>query len=142
MTKEETVKILAILGAFYGGGKTDPQAQASAWHAILQKYPYEIAEKAVFNFAENDVRDYATFPAVGKIVQAMREEANKRGQEIAEVIKAISYGRPYESLSDDGKKSISESTYNGWLSMDPEEFAYKTGVLAEYMRRQQKRIEG
>ena len=123
MTKEECVKILAVLGSFYGGGKTDPKAQVNAWYKILEKYPYDVADRAVFNFAENDVRDYATFPAVGKIVQAIREEEKKRNMPIKEIIRNVSYGREYPSLSDAAKKLISRETYDTWLSVDAEEFA-------------------
>ena len=130
MTKEECVKILAVLGSFYGGGKTDPKAQVNAWYKILQKYPYDVADRAVFNFAENDVRDYATFPAVGKIVQAIREEEKKRNMPIKEIIRNISYGREYPSLSDAAKELISRETYDTWLSVDAEEFAENSAVYA------------
>lgn len=129
MTETETIKILAMLGAFYGGGKTDPKAQVNAWHAILQKYPYAVAEKAVFDFAENDVRDYATFPAVGKIVQAIKQEQNRAHRAVDDIIVNISYGRDYESLSSDSKQIMSKSVYDNWLSVDAEEFAQSAGTL-------------
>lgn len=128
MTKEECVKILAMLGAYYGGGKTDPQAQAQAWYLILQKYPFKTAERAVISFAENDVRDYATFPAVGKIVQAIREEEKRRSAPIKEIIRNVSYGHDYSSLSDAAKELINRETYATWLSVDAEEFAENIGA--------------
>lgn len=140
MTKEECVKILAMLGAFYGGGKTDPKAQVNAWYTILQKYPYKAAERAVINFAENDVRDYATFPAVGKIVKAIRNEMTKNDAPIREIVKAISYGRDYDYISADAKRLISESMYNEWLSIDAEEFARRCKSLSEHLRGEQLRL--
>lgn len=128
MTKEECVKILAVLGSFYGGGKTDPKAQVNAWYKILQKYPYDVADRAVFNFAENDVRDYATFPAVGKIVQAIKEEEKRRSAPIKEIIRNVSYGHDYSSLSDAAKELINRETYAAWLSVDAEEFAENIGA--------------
>jgi hypothetical protein len=140
MTKQECIQILAMLGAFYGGGKTDPKAQVQAWHTILQKYPYDIAERAVINFAENDVRDYATFPAVGKIVQAIREEEKKRNAPIKEIIRNISYGHDYPSLSDAAKELISRETYDTWLLVDAEEFAENTGAYAAALIGRQGRL--
>ena len=51
MTKEECVKIMAMLGAFYSGGKNDPKIQAAAWYKILYKYDFETADKAVLKQA-------------------------------------------------------------------------------------------
>ena len=141
MTKEETVRIMAMLGAFYGGGKTDPKAQASAWHAILQKYDYKIAERAVLNFAENDVRDYATFPAVGKIVQAIKSEVATINAPINQIIRNIAYGRAYSLLSDNAKNLISEEKYDEWLQMDAEEFSSVSGALQSELRGEQLRLE-
>lgn len=140
MTKEECVKILAMLGAFYGGGKTDPQAQVNAWYTILQKYPYKTAERAVINFAENDVRDYATFPAVGKIVQAIKSEITKNNAPIKEIIRSISYGYEYDYLSADAKGIIGEPMYNEWLSIDAEEFSKRSADFTRRLRGEQLRL--
>ena len=135
MTKKETLKIMAMLGAFYGGGKTDPEAQVNAWYAILKNYDFVIAEQAVLNFAENDVRDYATFPAVGKIVQAIRDEECKREAPIKEIIRAVSYGWAYYQLTDRAKYLVSEEKYNEWLDMDAEDFANSTSKIAKGLRK-------
>ena len=140
MTKQECIQILAMLGAFYGGGKTDPKTQVQAWHTILQKYPYYIAERAVINFAENDVRDYATFPAVGKIVQAIRDEMMKNDAPIKEIVRAIAYGHEYDYISNDAKRLISESKYNEWLSMDAEVFSQRSWVLSQSLRDEMRRL--
>lgn len=134
MTKEETVKIMAMLGAFYSGGKNDPKIQAQAWHLILGKYPYGIAESAVLNFAENDTREYATFPTVGTIVAEIKAEQRRIERPIKEIVKAISYGYGYEQLTEVAKRNITEEHYNEWLNMDAEEFANKVNAFTEMLK--------
>ena len=133
MTKEETVKIMSMLGAFYSGSKNNAKMQAAAWHMILEKYDFEIAQKAVLNFAENDTREYATFPAVGVIVREIRNQQMLEAKPIKEVIRAISYGKGYEDISDDAKRIISEETYNKWLKIDAEEFAARSTFFAKLL---------
>lgn len=134
MTKEETVKIMAMLGAFYSGGKNNPKIQAQAWHLILGKYPYDVAEAAVLHFAENDAREYATFPTVGKIVAEIKAEQMRLERPIKEIVKAISYGWDYDQLSEDAKRNITEAHYNEWLHMDAEEFANKINVFTNMLK--------
>ena len=133
MTKEETVKIMSILGAFYSGSKNNAKMQAAAWHMILEKYDFGIAQKAVLNFAENDTREYATFPAVGVIVREIRNQQYLEAKPIKEVIRAISYGKGYEDISDDAKRIISKEAYNNWLKIDAEEFAAKSDFFAKML---------
>ena len=78
MTKRETLIILAMLSAYYGEGKSDPSEMAAAWYVILKDYDFPTAQVAVVNFAKNDTRDYASFPAPGKIVEAIEKEVAKR----------------------------------------------------------------
>lgn len=133
MTKEETVKIMSMLGAFYSGSKNNAKMQAAAWHMILEKYDFEIAQKAVLTFAENDTRDYATFPAVGVIVREIRNQQQLEAKPIKEVIRSISYGKGYEDISDDAKRIISKEVYNKWLKIDAEEFAAKSEFFAKML---------
>ena len=133
MTKEETVKIMSMLGALYGEGKSNPKNMAAVWNMIIGKYDFEIAKKAVLNFAENDTREYATFPAVGVIVREIRNQQQLEAKPIKEVIRAISYGKGYEDISDAAKKIISEKIYNSWLKMDAEEFANKSEFFAKML---------
>ena len=133
MTKEETVKIMTMLGAFYSGSKNNAKMQAAAWHMVLEKYDFEIAQKAVLNFAENDTRDYATFPAVGVIVREIRNQQQLEAKPIKEVIRSISYGKRYEDISDDAKQIISKELYNKWLKIDAEEFAAKSEFFAKML---------
>lgn len=131
MTKTETIQIMAMLGAFYSGGKNDPKLQAEAWYLILQKYDFKTAQKAVLNYAENDVRDYATFPAVGVIVKEIRCQQMREARPVREVIRRISYGQGYDELTDDARNIISEDKYNEWLKVDAELFAMNTDKYAE-----------
>lgn len=133
MTKEETVKIMMMLGAFYSGSKNNAKMQAAAWHMVLEKYDFEIAQKAVLNYAENDTREYATFPAVGVIVREIRNQQMLEAKPIKEVIRAISYGKGYEDISDDAKRIISKEVYNKWLKIDAEEFAVNSDSYAKML---------
>lgn len=142
MTKEETIKIMAMLNAFYAGGKNDPKMQATAWHLVLEKYDYQTASQAVIEFAENDTREYATFPAVGLIVNKIRELNRKRESAVRDVVISISYGRDYSVLGDDAKRLISQTDYNEWLNMDAEVFAGMTKVLTDTLKRSQKLLTG
>ena len=129
MTKDEVVKIMAMLGQFYGGVKTNPREMAQAWYLVLNEFDYKVAQVAVINFVKNDMRDYNTFPTVGKIVDAIRTETKARSKPIREIKMAISYGRDYDQLPDDCKRLISKTDYDNWLSMDAEEFEKRSGVL-------------
>ena len=133
MTKEETVKIMSMLGALSGEGKSNPKNMAAVWHMIIGKYDFESAKKAVLNFAENDTREYATFPALGVIVKEIRMQQQKEARPIKEVIRAISYGKAWEDLSDDAKRIISPEVYDKWLKIDAEEFAAKSDSYAEML---------
>ncbi len=142
MTREETLKVLAMLNAFYAGGKNDPQQQLAAWHLILQKYDYEVAKRAVINFAENDVRQYATFPAVGVIVAEIRKCEAEMEKPIKEIVRAVAYGYDYTQLSYTARSRISEESYNEWLAMDAEDYASKMDVFADSLKsHRQKRLE-
>ena len=131
---------MAMLGAFYSGGKNDPKLQAEAWYLILGKYDYRVAEQAVLHFAENDTRDYATFPTVGKIVEQINKELETINRPISEIIKAISYGKWYDDLTARAKELISEDVYHEWLNMDAEEFANKSHILRDILKGNQQRL--
>lgn len=143
MTKDETVKIMAMLGAFYSGGKNDPKMQAQAWHLILGKYPYRLAEQAVLHYAENDTREYAAFPTAGAIVTEIKAEQMRMEKPIKEIVRAIAYGYDHTQLSDGARQLISEEMYNEWLAMDAEEYGSKMDMLADILKgNQQNLLEG
>ena len=143
MTKSETIQLMAMLGAFYGAGKANPEIMAEGWFMILEPYDFQIAQKAVLNYAKNDVREYASFPTVGNIVRCIEEEMAKEQAPIKEVVRSISYGWGYEQLSKEAKQNISEENYDAWLKMDAEEFANKANTLAGTLKANRtKRLKG
>lgn len=142
MSKNETLMILAMLNAFYAGGKNDPEMQLNAWHMILHKYDFETAKEAVLYFAENDVRPVATFPAVGLIVAEIRKVEDAKKSAVREIIMGISYGREYSMLSAKAQNLIGENLYSEWLSMDAEMFSVKAGTLKQILTQRLKQIGG
>ena len=141
MTKGETIDIMAMLEAFYGQGKGNPEIMAEGWYLILEPYDFEVAQKAVLSYARNDTREYGTFPTVGNIVKEIENEMAKEQAPINEIVRAISYGWQYEQLSADAKQLIGYTKYNDWLKMDAEEFAGKAGTLAGTLKTNRKRLQ-
>ena len=142
MTKQETIQIMAMLGAFYGAGKSNPEVMAEGWHTILEPYEFEVARKAVLNYAKNDVREYASFPTVGNIVKCINDEIAKDEAPVKEVVRAISYGWGYDQLSKDAKELITPLRYDEWLKMDAEEFANNAGKYSLALKDRKKSITG
>lgn len=140
MTKKETIQLMAVLGAFYGQGKGNPEIMAEGWFMILEPYDFEMAQKAVLNYARNDTREYASFPTVGNIVKCIEEEMSKEQAPVKEIVRAISYGWGYEQLSKDAKNLIGEERYKTWLKMDAEEFSNKAHIMAETLKSERKRL--
>ena len=140
MTKKETVRIMSMLGAFYGAGKSNPEIMAEGWHIILEPYEFKHAYNAVLEYAKNDTREYASFPTVGNIVKNIELEQVKEQAPISEIVRAISYGRKYDQLSDSAQTLIDLDYYDSLLKMNAEEFASKASVIAESLRQKQKRL--
>ena len=141
MTKAEAIQVMAILAGLYGQGKGNPEVMAESWYLILEPYDFEIAKKAVLNYAKNDTREYGTFPTVGNIVKEIEAEMRKEQAPIKEVVRAISYGWGYDQLSKEAKANITKEHYNDWLKMDEEEFANKANALAGTLKEQKKLLE-
>lgn len=140
MTKKETIKIMAMLGAFYGAGKSNPEVMAEGWFMILEPFDYEIACRAVLNYATNDVREYASFPTVGNIVKCIKDEMAKDEAPVKEVVRAVSYGWGYDQLSKEARKLITPLRYDEWLKMDAEEFSNDAGKLAGTLKEKRKKL--
>lgn len=138
MTKDETLKIMFMLSAYYGEGKSDARIMAQAWHLILQKYDYGIAQRAVLNFAENDTREYASFPTVGTIVGEIKHQ-----QSLCNGIFNSLYDRvSYEHLSEEKQKLISKSRYDTLLELDYDGIiANKSKIKQEILSNQIKPLE-
>ena len=107
MTQQETVKILMRLSAFYGEGKSDVRIMTEAWHELLQDYPYHVAKRAVMNFAKHDVRDYASFPTPGKIIEAVEAEMGVYNR----IFNLALSKAEYEKLTDYEKRLIGIDRY-------------------------------
>lgn len=142
MTKNETIQIMAILQAFYGMGKGNPEVMAEGWHLILEPYAYDVAYRAVLTYAKNDTREYAQFPTVGNIVKCIEEEMRKESAPINEVVRAISYGWQYDQLSKEAQANITKEHYEDWLKMDAEEFSNKANILRGNLKKKVKQLEG
>lgn len=140
MTKKETVGLMAMLSAFYGAGKGDPEVMAEGWHMILEPYDADTAKKAVLNYAKNDTREYGTFPTVGSIVREIEAEMRREQAPVNEIVKAISYGWSYSQLSEKAKSRITEERYREWLDMDAEAFSNNVKVLVQSLQKNQKRL--
>lgn len=141
MTREETIKILEMLSAFYAGGRNDPRQQVIAWHLVLERYNFDDAMAAVIRFAENDTRDYATFPAVGRIVGEIRREEKRQRNTISEIIRAVGYGKGYAELSEGARALIPEEMYLEWLGIDSEEFVLQQDVYAGILKKRRALLE-
>lgn len=142
MTLDETVKIMSILGAFYGAGKSNPEVMAEGWFVVLEPYDFNVAYRAVIEYAKNDTREYASFPTVGNIVKYIEAEMAKDQAPIKEVVRAISYGWGYDQLSGSAKDIISEERYKSWLKMDAEEFSNKAHIMSETLKSERKKLLG
>lgn len=140
MTKNDTLAILAMLNAFYAGGKNDPKLQVNAWHLILYKYDFEDAKEAVLRFAENDTRQYATFPAVGLIVDEIRKVERARKALVEAVMMGIFHGIAYEDIKEESKALISEERYNEWLSIKADVFQANAGQYRQILMQKQKQL--
>lgn len=140
MTKEETIKVMALLNGFYPTGKVDAKQQAFAWHLVLGKFDFNDAMAAVMHFAEHDTREYASFPSVGCIVNEISNMRIARKYAIKDVIKSISYGKDYEHLTNGGKTLISKEMYDEWSKVDAMEFAQNSDKYAEILKDTQMKL--
>ena len=96
MTREEVGKVLALLSAYYDKGQRTMSVKATvvAWEYVIGQYEYNVAKRAVINFARNDTREYATFPSAGLIRKAIEEE-----EAVPRLIFNSAFrGSPYETL--------------------------------------------
>lgn len=128
MKPEETLKILKMIGAFYGQGKANPKEMAAAWHYVFQDYDYLIMQRAVINFAKGDDREYATFPSVGQIIKSYERE-----KKMPNVIYGSAKARElYCNLPARAKELITEEQYD-WFVARPELF-YDDGCYEQMLK--------
>lgn len=134
MTKKQTIELMAMLSAFYGAGKGNPEIMAEGWHMILEPYDFENAKKAVLNYAKNDTREYGTFPTVGNIVKEIEAEMKREQAPITEIVRAVSYGWDYSQLSRNAKAIVTEKQYKEWLDMDATLFSSNAKAIVQSLK--------
>lgn len=122
MTRKEVAAVLAMLSAYYGRPKDDAHVVVEAWNAIIGEYEFQTAREAVIQYAKNDTRQYASFPAPGVIVKAIRNRQVERERPILAVMSGINKGTEYRMLPYDAQQVVSEEKYEEWLKMNPLEF--------------------
>lgn len=136
MNVDETIKVMAMLSAYYGQPKGDSQQMAKAWHMILRDYDFKDAERAVIEFARNDTRDYNVFPTIGKFVQAVEQMRKLPYRIIGKARKGIKYSE----LDAIEKNAISEKAYNRALEMPEEKLLNNVNVIVNYINQDKKLI--
>lgn len=134
MNRTETLKIMAMLSAFYGEGKSDPEEMANAWYLILKDYDYDLTEKAVLEFARNDQRDYANFPPPGKLISEIEKQLGKYNL----IVNSAFNKTPYRELPLDCQELVNHEKYKELLLMDSEEVRENRIALIQEIRKQQK----
>lgn len=106
MTENEIKNIATLMQGFY------PQVElGEAWQKAMIKligeYDYEIAEKAITEYARGDTRENPRLPAPGAIYGAIKNTYDLYGG-----IKALAKGdTPYDDLSEISKHLVSKETY-------------------------------
>lgn len=128
MTKQQTTVIMAKLSAFYGQGKSDPKMMTNAWHEVLRDYDFLTASNAVTQYAKHDMREYATFPTVGVIVDAIRKEEGVKNR----IFNSLFRGCVYQELHERAKEIITEEQYLA-LVADQETLREKKDAIMRYI---------
>lgn len=130
MTMQETIKIITMLSAYYGQGKADAKTMANAWHLILKDYDYDLAEKAVIEFAKTDKRDYASFPAPSKIIEQIEKQLAKYNL----ILNYAFNKKAYRELPIGCHECISQDKYKELLLMDSEQLQKDRASLIHGIR--------
>lgn len=133
MTKAETIMVMAKLSAFYGQGKADARSMALAWHEILCDYDFAMASRAVTQFAKHDMREYATFPTAGVIVEAIEDEYKLRNR----IFNALFQGRYYDELPLRCKELITKDEYTSWSSLEQDSLREKKDEILCFIAKKQ-----
>lgn len=142
MNKTETIKIMAMLSAYYGQGNANAEIMANAWHLLLCEYPYQVVEQAVMTFAKNDRRDYATFPPPGAIIKVIEDAQADRKVLANKVFNNLYNGVPYKELPPSQQEVCPEDVYQRGLDLDTEALLEKQEDFKSMIRTAQRRLEG
>lgn len=135
MTKQETIKVMAMLSAFYGMGKSNPEAMANAWHLILKEYDFRDAEVSVVKFAKDDRREYASFPPPGKIVELIEHEQGRYNR----LFNSIYNGLPYDEIGE-LQELCNREMYERGLKMETEELLGKRNEFIDYIKKSEQKM--
>lgn len=137
MKESETVKIMAMLSAFYGQGKSDTEIMSRAWHLILKDYDFHEAERAVIEYAKNDIREYASFPTPGSIVAKIEGYREERRRERMRIWRGMYDRKEYDSLPNELKRLCPQDVYERGLKLDYETLLEKQSDVIGYLTRKQ-----
>lgn len=120
MTEKETVKALTLLSSFYGEGKAEVNIMVKAWHELLADYEYFVVRRAIFNFARNDTREYASFPTPGTIVMEIENEQSTYSG-IYNALLNDQWNGNYEKVPDYIKQLFSADQYDRFMALEYQE---------------------
>lgn len=142
MEISETGKIMEVLSAFYGQGKSDVEKMLLAWNEILKDYKYNVVYQAVMTFARNDKREYASFPAPGAIIKVIEDAQADRKVLANKVFNNLYNGVPYKELPPSQQEVCPEDVYQRGLELAPESLLEKQEDFKDMIRTAQRRLEG
>lgn len=142
MDKAETAQLLGNLAILYGRPKGDPEMTANVWYELVKQYDYKDAMKAMYDFARQDTRDYATFPAPGIIISFIESAADYKRRLRFRTFNMMYDGRPYEELPEDCQNICPKEVYERGLKMDVEELLSKKNDFINYLTNKQLLLEG
>ena len=140
MEINETGKVMEVLSAFYGQGKSDTNKMLIAWHEILKDYPYSLVYQAVMTYAKNDRREYASFPAPGAIMQVIEEAEAEQKNIVNRTFYALLHKTPYGEMPKEQQTICDQGVYERGLKMDEEELIARQDDFKRMLRKTQKRL--
>ena len=142
MEINDTGKIMEVLSAFYGQGKSDTNKMLIAWHEILKDYPYSLVYQAVMTYAKNDRREYASFPAPGAIIEVIEKAEAEQHKLANRIFYALREGKPFGDLPEEQQRICDQGVYERGLQMDEEELLARADDFKRMIRKTQKRLTG
>ena len=140
MEINETGKIMEVLSAFYGQGKSDTNKMLIAWHEILKDYPYSLVYQAVMTYAKKDRREYASFPAPGAIISVIEEAEAEQKSIVNRIFYALLHKTPYGDMPQEQQRLCRQDVYERGLKMDEEELLARQENFKDMIRNEQKRL--
>ena len=152
MTREETLKIMAVLKAAYPGfyrgmSREDAGAAVNLWNTMFDKEPYSLVSAGVMALIAADTKGFP--PAIGQVKEYIHRLQNPDEMTETEawelVRKAVSrsgyYAKEeYEKLPPVLRRVVgSPSMLRDWAMADVEDF--QTVIQSNFMRSYQARIK-